>query len=188
MNISWVLGFGWISLLFWFGLLAVSLVTEGIISYIFWFLFLIWSFILIARFYNFNGKPWRRVHFRGMRLYSGALGKEYSKSKEEDREISIFNCCKLFAANLGGGHPEKYESYVMELDETKGTYFASIVEKTRNDVFEDLSNQSVEELCEHLRINTKLGPHIILAKIIEEKYGVHEVGQYIAAILKKEAT
>ncbi|MDO8835667.1 MAG: hypothetical protein Q7V01_08720 [Vicinamibacterales bacterium] len=60
----------------------------------------IWA---IHGFHRWNGTIWRRVHFRGSRLYIVFAAQEVSASRAESRPFNIANAVREFAAYVCRG-------------------------------------------------------------------------------------
>lgn len=184
LQISWFLGFGWVSIiaLVFFGV-AINLLT-GPIVWLMYVPFLVVALYMTVRFRLFTMHPWRRVHGRAMLKFSGLAEKEYEAAKLAGRDYDVARPCRellhamfeqpgVETASLLNDAERKlyYKGLVKEFPEIFLKSFASSDPQT---VFNQI-NKDIDA--------SELGPDILIAKDVELKYSRKEAATYLQSLM-----
>lgn len=186
-KLAWLVGFGWFSLIIMFVFLIGSSILSGVFQVVSIILTVLWTIWLCFKVYHWNGKPWRRVHFRAMRLFSRAAGIETAEAKLQGREYDIVRACKILLSMISDNDKDVNDEIVDGLYYMQGKYFSWLVRQSRKIVFSHLSDENLELVCDQIEQDLKFGPPLVIAKLIEDRYGAHEASRYVLAISEGKA-
>jgi hypothetical protein len=182
---QWRFGFGWgaIGLL---GLLViVSLAPIGIVRWVFASSAVLVLAFMVIQYRRWNEKGWRQVHLRAMLLYASIAGAESGKAEREGREFNRVTACRELARVLSAGHPLATNQIVLRVD-APGKHFAELFEEHAREILRDIDDARLSKLSEYLR-DLQLGPQLIVANIVEDRFGELEAARYGLAILRQIA-
>ena len=184
MNISWYLGFGWISI--------ATLVTCGVAinladGWLRWLLYL--PFLLIGlhmsiRFRSFSTQPWRRVHRRTMLAYGKLAVADYGAAKKEGRDFDVRIPCRKLAQRVFGA--DRAEAFAALLDAGRKDYYDNLLDSYPQVFVAGIKPELHEKVIENVHRDidaSELGPDIVIAKEIELRCGGLEAARYLQALL-----
>lgn len=144
--------------------------------------------------YLYRSKPWRIAHFSIMRLHAGVAGYEGGLAEKENREPNFNN----IAFNLVKAiYPEWNETQIKEFIETqfsKCSNFADegLIKKrllqTHANIAEDKINNYLDKIRgAFTQADSGMKLKMIIAGVIEEKFGSAERDAYLDNLLKGKA-
>lgn len=165
------------------------------ISSWFWIPFTILGIWKAGRIYFYKGRPWRRIHYPMMRLYSKTAGMEAGRSEKENREFEVDRALFQLIKNMKQSWSnEKIQNYLedckIQCDEfsdqkliidylqrkhpsTPKENLDTLLEKNRS--FFDSSDRGVLV-------------RMVIAGMIEEKYGIEHRAEYLVEVMRGKAT
>jgi len=172
------------------GLLIICVFMS--IFYSYWFLMIvallgIWK---VSRFWFYESKPWRRIHYPAIKLYSSIAGSEVAKAEMENIGFNFNHVLFSFIVSL---RPDWDSNEVMSfIDreitrskdfEDRGLIKKYFLEKNRN-VSESQIDNALDEFW------SKIDPpnrawviRVIVAGIIENQYGEKARGEYLYEVM-----
>lgn len=184
VNISWFLGFGWLTIL---GFIASGVginLSEGWLRWLLYVPFLLLGLHMSIRFRSFRTQPWRRQHAKAMLSYGPLAESEYAAAKKAGREFDVTTPCRTLAEQmfgqaqakqleplLGAGRKAYYNNLV---DSYSHAFVGGVAPERRNTVLEGI-RRDIE--------TSELGPDILIAKRIEMEQGGLEAARYLQSLL-----
>jgi hypothetical protein len=139
------------------------------------------------RYWQYNGSPWRRVHFRAMRYYARVAGVEAAQAEAEGREFDPKRACLLLGLVLCGEDKRLNVNAMVEaLEEERGDYLAGLILAHGRGVWPGADDQKLARLADALR-STQLGPQLIIANVVENTFGATEAVRYVVALARGDA-
>lgn len=145
------------------------------------------SCFLFVRYHRWRGRPWRKVHNRGMLLWAAACGRSDGLGSH-----TIAAKLRAFATLLKVESPSLDPAKTMAfLEASQGQYVQNLFEAHRDRVWGP--GAQLEELQPTLaRLHSSVGAlisgeHLILMRVIEETYGWQEAVEYALALTREEA-
>ncbi len=184
MRISWFFGFGWTSILTVVACgIGINLLSDPV-AWALYVPFLLVALYMTVRFRIYSTQPWRRVHSRAMIAFGDLAEAEYEAAKRENREYDIHIPCNGLARQLFGDGSDvasallldgKRKTYYKELVKAFPEVFLSGVAEARRDTVLGGIDQDIEA--------SKLGPDILIAKMIEQKHSRAEAANYLHALM-----
>lgn len=187
MNISGLLGFGWIPIAY---AIVLGLGTYYATGWVGWMMYGCFTIIMLYmgfRYKNYCREPWRRAHYRGMRAYADLAVGELDLAKQENRNFDIVNPCRALAqALLSSEQADGFITGDLLADAGRKTYYLELA-INHQQVF--LKNEKPEKyaiVMEGIRKDidaSELGPDIVIAKAIERLHGSEEAARYLLALL-----
>lgn len=187
MNISSFLGFGWIPIASAAALGFGTYYSTGWVRWMFYGCFAIMVLYMAKRYKTYSRQPWRRIHYRGMKIYANQAGREYDLAKKENREFEIIGPCrelaqKLFRQQKAGG----FVADGLLADTSRKAYFLELAKNHRQVFLENVKPEKHAAVLDGIRADleaSELGPDIVIAKAVEMSYGREEAARYLLALL-----
>jgi hypothetical protein len=156
------------------------------------------SFILIVWkahcWFRYNSRPWRRIHFPMMMLFASAIGRENARAAMENREYLVENALSDLIKSV---YPQ------WTLPQIEGFIIA---EFTKHENFTDadlirqyillknpkVTQEGIEKVIDFMRqhynnFDNALKVRMIIAGVIEDKYGPDQRGEYMFEIIMEKA-
>ncbi len=184
-NLKWRLGFGWGAVGLFVLLVAVSFEPTGIARWIALPASLVVLAFIIFQYRRWNTRGWRQVHNRAMLLYASIAGTEAGTAEREGRDFDRAHACGVLAQMLSPDRPLAWNELALRLD-NPGEHLASIFEAHGREIVPKADDALISKCSEHLR-DLQLGPQLITANIIEDRFGAQEAARYALALLQGEA-
>ncbi len=148
------------------------------------------AFYKVARWYFYDGRPWRRMHYPMMRAYANAAGFETGMANREGREFDIRNALRVLLKSV---KPEwsdddintRIESEFINCDLFKDDELirAHILKKNKDISAEKLNGMMASAKAQFNTSDKGLMVRLIVAAIIEEQYGRADRGEYLYEVL-----
>lgn len=187
-RLYWMLGIGWPSVIFLTLIIVLSSFANGWVLWFYMIILALFFVLVIYRVYRWNGSPWRRIHFRGMLVFSSLAGKESAESRIENREydikIPIYRMLHIMSYKHG---KELAEEIYDDIEVNGSDIYYHILDKHIRGLRPDLSDFDIIMLL-HEASKSAISPYLALACLIEKKYGSMEAAKYVLALINKEAT
>lgn len=184
-NLKWSVGFGWISVVMFLGFGIGALISAGALQLVLVILAVMTLIYLIYQYRKWNSSIWRKLHFRGMLLFSGVAGREVAAAKAEGRDYSIKESCRqLGIVMCGEGSDIFVNAMVDELFNEEGKYCVRLLKEHHKKVL--LHPEQISEIFEVAK-QIAFGPHLVICNVIEITYGGEEATKYVLALIYGEA-
>lgn len=184
MQISWFFGFGWTSVL----TVVVSGVGINLLSgpvvWVLYVPFLLVATHMTARFRLYSTQPWRRVHSKAMLAFGDLAGAEYDAAKRENREYDVAVPCAGLATHLFG--EGSAEALTLLKDENRKSYYKELARDFPEVFVKGIANEKHEAVLAGVSRDieaSKLGPDILIARMIESRHSRSEAATYLHALL-----
>lgn len=187
MRIAWFLGFGWPSVITVVACGAGINLFDGPVVKVLYIPFLLVAFYMTVRFRLFTRQPWRRAHARAMLAYGKLAEQEYEASKREGRKYEIAVPCRKLAETLFG--PESDGVSALLLDDHRKNYYKGLATEFPQVFLEGISEKRQAKVLEGVERDidgSKLGPDILVARLIEKKVSRREAASYLRALMAGE--
>lgn len=184
VNISWFLGFGWLTIAgFVASGVAINL-SEGWLRWVLYVPFLLLGLHMSIRFRSFRTQPWRRQHAKAMQSYGPLAASEYAAAKKEDRDFDVSTPCRALAQKMFG------QAKATQLEPLLGTgrkaYYNNLVDSYAQAFVGGVAPERRDVVLAGIRRDieaSELGPDILIAKRIELEQGGLEAARYLQALL-----
>lgn len=176
-DLKWRFGFGWFSV--WLLILFVANVnsTTGFLKIVLILFSAITFFYMVYKYRKWNGSDWRKIHFRGMLLFSQLAEMEMATAKDERRDYDLKEVCRQLGIGICGKDKEiNVNAMIEELYEENGGYCVRLIETFCPDHL---------ILSDTLKLASKIdfSPQLVMCNIIENTYGEEEAIKYIEALI-----
>jgi hypothetical protein len=181
-NLKWRLGFGWGAVGLFVLLVAVSFEPTGIVRWIALPAALVVLAFIVFQYRAWNTKGWRQVHNRAMLLYASIAGAEAGTAQRDGREFDRVHACSLLAQVLLSERPLASNELVLRLN-NPGEHLASIFEAHGREIVPNADAALVSKCVEYLR-DLQLGPQLIVANLVDDRFGAQEAARYGLALLQ----
>lgn len=134
------------------------------------------------RYRKWNGRAWRRIHFRAMLAYSGIVGREQVFAREAGRPLDVRRTCSALGMLLCGEEKRAaVEAMLADLDRYEGAFLAGLVERYAAEVLPGASAELRRDVTARLRA-MHFGPELVIASVIENIHGGAEAARYAVAV------
>lgn len=134
------------------------------------------------RYRKWNGRAWRRIHFRAMLAYSGIVGRERAFAREAGRPLDVRRTCSALGLLLCGEEKRAaVEAMLADLDRYEGAFLAGLVERHAAEVLPGASAELRRDVSARLRA-MRFGPELVIASVIENIHGGAEAARYAVAV------
>jgi len=184
MQISWFLGFGWLTILaFVVSGVGINL-SEGWLRWALYVPFLLLGLHMSIRYRSFSTQPWRRQHAKAMAVYGKLAEQEYAAAKQEGREFNVRIPCRALAAQVFG--PDKAAQWAPLLEAGRKPYYKNLVNSYAQAFVGGVTPERREAVLAGIRRDIEasdLGPDIVIAKKMEVELGGLEAARYLQALL-----
>ncbi len=157
-----------------------------------WFLVGFCFFCSLKTFgwYRYNGRPWRKVHYKAMLLYSMAAGREAANCKAVGREFNLRNTLIEFVklAKENGFLLSQDATKVVDLEFNRVRKFYDralikehIISKIKNkSISNDVAEKFLDAIKSGLSTEDKsLMVRMIIASMIESRYSAADRSEYV---------
>lgn len=184
MRIAWHLGFGWPSI--------ATVVACGIgiqflpapFSLVLYIPFLVVALYMSVRFRLFTRQPWRRFHARAMASFGRLAANEYEAARREGRDYDIRNPCRSLARELFGDDGGELLD-----DAGRKAYYRGLATEFAplfvEGVADDRRNQVAAGIASDIEAS-RLGPDVLVARMIETRHSRREAANYLRALMAGE--
>jgi len=178
----------------WF-LIIILLLLSTLVSPWFWILVLLLGVWKAGQIYFYKGRPWRRIHYPMMRLYSKVAGMETAHSTRENREFEIDRALFQLLRTMKPNWSDEYIHQYIDDCKIKCEEFSdkSLLTDFLQKKYPSAKKDDITKLLEKSRefFNSSDNGIIIrmaIAGIIEEKYGLKHRAEYLVAVMDGNAT
>lgn len=142
---------------------------------------------IVQQYRKWNGRGWRRVHFRAMLAYAGIAGREHALAREAGQEFDIHRACSHLAFELSGTEQgTAIDAMLSRLTREQGAFLADLVERHAEQVLPGCSFERWADIMARLR-GVRFGPQLVIASAIEHTHGGVEASRYALALVTGEA-
>ena len=136
----------------------------------------------LYRYRKWNGRGWRRVHFRAMLAYSSIVRREDALARQAGRPFDVRVACSALGLLLcGEDKVAAVEAMLEELDRYEGAFLAGLVERHAAEVLPGASVELRRDVTARLRA-IRFGPELVIASVIENIHGGAEAARYAVAV------
>ena len=180
-DLKWRMGFGWETILLLVCSSVAAIVSTGASR---------WLALCVAlgagahAFYHYrkwNGRAWRKIHFRAMLAYSGIVGREQAFAGQPGPPDVRSTCSALGLLLCGEDKRTAVEAMLAELDRYEGAFLAGLVERHAAEVLPGASAELRRDVASRLRA-IRFGPELVIASVIENIHGGAEAARYAVAV------
>ena len=147
-----------------------------------------------SQWHRYKSRPWRRIHFPAMVLWSGAAGLETSAAQKEGREYNPDIALQHFAKALNSQLSVEDSKRFVEktFAEYKDLQFENVIRNKLVLSSAKVSPIDAEKVIAHVAVqfkNPELGlrARLIIAEAIKADAGEEEYIEYLRAILTHKA-
>ncbi len=185
MQISWFLGFGWVSIL---TLIVCGVAINLLSGSLAWFMyipFLVVALYMTVRFRLFTMHPWRRVHSRVMLRYGKFATNEYDAAQSAGREFDIRKPCEGLLGEMFDS-AQRAELAPLLDDVKRKAYFRELVAEFPDVFLKSFSSSDPKTILQHIDKDieaSELGPDVLIAKEIELRYSRKEAATYLQSLM-----
>lgn len=184
MNISWFLGFGWLTIAGFIASGVAINLSEGWLRWVLYVPFLLLGLHMSIRFRSFSTQLWRRQHAKAMQSYGPLAEAEYAVAKKEGREFDVITPCRALAEQMfGQAKAKQFESL---LGTGRKPYYNNLVDSYSQAFVGGVAPERRDTVLSGIRRDIEaspLGPDILVAKRIELEQGGLEAARYLQALL-----
>lgn len=181
------LGIGLPTIILLIAFAAVAIYTDGIPHWIGLGLFILFGISAIYRVLRWNWPGWHSIHHRAMQVYARVVGIEAGTAQLEGREFDMSAACSVLGQvlNLAGSDMLNIIVEIRAGGSNRG-YLAGLVDENFSAV---ATNIIPEKRTEFLALFNKIkpGPHLVIARAIEKRFGRPEAAKYAVAIVRGDA-
>lgn len=184
MQISWFLGFGWLTIVAFVASGVGINLSEGLLRWALYVPFLLLGLHMSIRYRSFSTQPWRRQHAKAMLTYGKLALQEYAAAKRENREFDVHKPCQALADKVFG--PDKARQWAPLLDAGRTSYYCNLVDSYPQVFVGGVAPERRESVLAGIRRDigaSELGPDIVIAKKMELELGGLEAARYLQALL-----
>ncbi len=184
MQISWFLGFGWLTILAFVASGVGINQSEGVLRWVLYVPFLLLGLHMSIRYRSFSTQPWRRQHAKAMGVYGKLAIAQYAAAKKEGREFDIRQPCQALANHVFG--PEKAAQWAHLLEAGRKPYYKNLVDSYSQAFVGGVAPERRDTVLAGIRRDietSELGPDIVIAKKMELELGGLEAARYLQALL-----
>lgn len=160
-----------------------------------WIGFVLLVLLKWRTWYRYNGRPWRKIHFNGMILFSGAVAKEQIRSNTNNEEFNIENAyIEMVNLFLQSGviifeDPKIFIDRQLEIfgsHQDQSSVVDYLIEKKEVDPIKALTS-TVNYFSSQDLNDSYFKIRAIIAGIIECHYSSYDRGEYLLAIMTGDA-
>jgi hypothetical protein len=186
-DLKWRTGFGWGAALLPICSGLAALLLTGAARWLALAITVLAGGFIIYQYRRWNGHGWRQVHFRAMLAYSGIAGLEAAAAREAGRDFDVHGACSTLGLLLcGEDNRAAVENMLSELARQRGSFLAGLVERHAGEVLRGAPIELRHDVVARLR-GVTLGPHLVIASVIENTYGELEAARYAVAVATGDA-
>ncbi len=176
------------------GLLIIFVFISVFYSY--WFLIAVallglWK---ASQFWFYKSRPWRRIHYPAMRLYSNVSGHEAGKAESENRKFDFKNALSNFTRALRPDwESDNIESFIdREIERSKKFEDRKLIKKhvltKKKNTSESQIDNALDEFSSIIDpLDRTWMVRMIIAGIIEDQYGQDDRGEYLYEVMVGKA-
>ena len=175
-------------------LFSLALLTSGVVSIIFWILFVFIILGEILRYYHRLASPWRRIHFPLMIRYSAILGYYKGIGKNADE----LNIEQILRTLIKGVYPHMDDNEINLLiksarDKMINLSDKEILEKIFKENNLNLNYDKFNKLMDKIKLSLNDPKErawylkYVIAEIIAKEYGEEERIKYIYSLITGKA-
>ena len=181
-RLEWRTGFGWEPVLLLVCAAIAAVLWTGTARWVAVFVMAGGGAYLAYRYRKWNGRGWRRVHFRAMLAYSGIAGREDAMARQSGRPFDQRRACSALGLLLCGEDKHvAVEAMLAELDRYEGAFLAGLVERHAAEVLPGATFAMRDSVIARLRA-IRFGPELVIASVIENIHGGPEAARYAIAV------
>lgn len=175
---------------------VLGLVTSGLLRWVFWIFVIIIAYLDIGQLYGRLSSPWRRVHFSLMHVYSYFAGVEKAMAEKEGRDFDVSSVLSRVLKNTVGGLTVTEFDHIIDSVVDKNTKFVDrlalfeFIRTLNPDAEIKAINKSLDDFEARILLPENMKSYIItlmIAELVEIKYGIDERTRYIYSVLIGEA-
>ena len=186
-NLKWSMGFGWATVLSLALGLWLLIDGTGTLRLFGGLIAIVGGVYAVTQYRKWNSTPWRRLHFRGMLLYSRIVGRHSARGQGQQRDFDIVAACRELAlAMTGPGKEVNVDAMIQALMQEKGRYLSQLLRPRAPEFFGGAEVSKVESLLKRVE-ELEFGPDIVMCNIVENTYGEEEAARYAFAICSGDA-
>ncbi len=183
LRISWILGFGWPTILIFIACGFGITQLRGPIVWVLYVPLLIVAVYMTVRFRLYSMHPWRRAHSRAMVQFGKFAEKEYDAAKREGREYDIAVPCRELAEWMFG---QDDAAARLLTEDGRKIYYKGLVKDFPRIFLKGFSLEREESVAGEIYRDidaSTLGPDILIARDIEARYSRQEAAAYLKSLM-----
>jgi hypothetical protein len=166
---------------------ALAVLSRGLVQWVAAVLAAAAAVYAVRRYRQWNGRGWRRVHYRAMLAYEGIAERERAAARQAGRQFELgVVCTELGLLLCGEGNRAVVDAILSDLAARQGTFLAGLVERHMTDVLPRAPFELRRDLTASLRA-LPFGPQLLIAFVIENTYGGAEAARYAVALVSGDA-
>jgi hypothetical protein len=186
-HLKWRTGFGWGAVLVAASAGAAALSSAGVTRWLGIATAIVAAAFMTYQYRRWNGRGWRRVHFRAMLAYSGIAGREHAIARDSSREFDFGNACMQLGLLLCGEDKKSaVDAMLTDLTRAQGAFLAGLLERHAAEVLPGAPFEFRRDVIARLRA-VRFGPQLVIAYVIENTHGGAEAARYAVALVTGEA-
>ena len=186
-HLKWRTGFGWGAVLVAAFAGAAALSSAGVTRWLGIATATLAVAFMIYRYRKWNGRGWRRVHFRAMLAYSGIAGREHAIARDSGRAFDFGSACTQLGLLLCGEDKKSaVDAMLMDLTSAQGAFLAGLLERHAAEALPGAPFEFRRDVIERLRA-VRFGPQLVIAYVIENTHGGAEAARYAVALVTGDA-
>lgn len=174
---------------------GIALITNGILSIVFWVIFAIVTIYEVGRYYVRLAQPWRRLHFPLMIRYSSIAGYQMGAAESTGNEFSIKQVLRSLVKTAYPYMEDDEVSSLIDSAEKKMINFSD--REVLGGLFQrsnlSADHNKFQELMDKIETVLKnpkekgLLIRYVIAEIVGRDYGEQERIKYIHAVITGQA-
>ncbi len=148
----------------------------------------------ISRWYYYEGRPWRRIHYPMMRVYAHTAGLETGMANRDGREFDIRNALRALLKSEKSEWSDEHINSIIEREFINcelfrdGDLIRAYIKKKNKDISDEKLNAMMTTAKAQFTTNDKgLMVRLIVAAVIEEQYSQADRGEYLYEVLAGSA-
>ena len=190
LGLGWHLGFGWPTVL---GLVGAAVLAFRMTGPARWAAIVVLLFLTIWAMHGFhwwNGTVWRRLHFRGARIYVTFAARESLASQAEARPFNTAYAVRDFAMFVCRGDATLADRLLAGIAEDPGGYLLNLVVAHKAILFPNAQPGALGDVAAIFAPakKIKLHPAVFLCRLVEDRHGSDEAARYAYAIIMGKAS
>src|SRR5258706_6471897 len=186
-DLKWRTGFDWGVVLVAVSAAAAALSLAGMTRWLGIATTMLAAAFMIYQYRKWNGRGWRRVHFRAMLAYSSIAGREHAIARDSGRAFDLGNACTHLGLLLCGENNKRaVDAMLTNLTNVQGAFLAGLVERHAAEVLPGAPFEFRRDVISRLR-GVRLCPQLVIASVIENTDGGAEAARYAVALMTGDA-
>lgn len=187
-GLRWWAGFGWITVAIFLVPSTIAAFAGGTIR-----IFAVGAALAMLMFignqlWRYNGRGWRRIHYRAMLAYASISGREAARAEQEKLEFSKINACRSLALTIVNGRwrEASVDAMIAGLVEERGDYLSGLIKKYGVKAAPRLDGKIIQGIADKIR-GIEFGPELVIGNVVENTFGSEEAARYAIALVTRKA-